>query len=259
MAIISFLTLSAEAKERVVVLAPAAADVIFRLGAGDSVVGVTNSVTEFPNATQVGTHLNPGIETVASLKPTLIISSSRFDPEMSSRMGAEHFVYEPKTLDAIIEDIRILAQKLGCEAQGEALALSLEQALLGLTLPENPPTVLYETRSTPLAVAKEHSIMKDILERAGLKYAYPQSSGIISAEYLLANQPDFYLYQVGPMNKNPVPPLERPGWNTLKSCLWKVEELAFARPNTQVFQTVLELNEILNSDSICQTGMKRYF
>lgn len=253
-----FLTHNAWAIERVVILAPAAADILYRLGAHDTVVGVTNSVAEFPEAVKVGTHLHPGIEKIALLRPTLIISSSKFDPELASRMGAEHFLYEPGTLDEIIEDIRILGRKIDRGEEGERLAGSLERILHSLRLPENPPTVVYETRSTPLAIAKNKTVIKDILERAGMRYAYPQSTGMVSAEYLLAYQPDYYMYQEGPMNKNPIPPHERNGWDRLASCVWKVDEFEFARANTRLFTTVSELNAILNSDSPCDAGKKRY-
>lgn len=247
-----------ECIERVVILAPAAADVLAQLGADESVVGVTNSVMEFPHAAKVGTHLNPGIEKVASLQPTLIIANSRFNPELAKRMGAECFVYEPRTLEGIIDAVRVLAQKIEKREAGEELASTLEDILNSLQRPENPPTVLYETRSTPVAIAKKQSIIKNTLEQAGMMYAYPQSTGMISAEYLLAHQPDFYIYQEGPMNKNPVSPLERVGWGGLRSCIWKVDEFDFARANTQLFTTVQELNTILNTDTPCETGKKRY-
>lgn len=258
LAVFLFLTSSAWAIERVVILAPSAADVLFQLGAVESVVGVTNSVTEFPEAEKVGTHLNPGVEKVASLKPTLIIGSSRFDPALAKRMGADFFLYEPKTLDEIIEAVRILGRIVEREEAGRILADSLETTLKTLRAPEKQLTVLYETRSTPLAIAKEKTIIKNLLERAGLRYAYPQSTGLISAEYLLAHQPDVYMYQQGPMNKNPVPPLERSGWGRLQSCVWKVNEFEFARANTQLFRTVVELNAILNDDNPCSTGVARF-
>lgn len=252
------LSVSALAAERVIVLAPAAADVLARLDAGGSVVGVTNSVSEFPGAAKVGTHLHPGVEKIASLKPDLIIANSRFNPELAERMGAELFVYEPRTLDEIIKNVRLLAGRLGRDEQGEALAAELQAVLDGLTMPQNPPTALYETRSTPVAVAKRNSVIKDLLERAGMKYVYEGTAGVVSVEYLLVNQPEYYIYQDGPMNRNPEPPRERRGWHRLKSCVWKVDEFDFARPNTRLFETVRTLNDVLNSNDPCARGAEIY-
>ncbi len=240
------------------ILAPAAADILQRIGAGDSVVGVTNNVAGFPSAARVGTHLTPGIERIVALHPTLVITAAGFDPGMVRRMGAEHFVYDPETLDEIIQHVRILAAKVERAEAGEALAASLETILKSLREPPRRPTALYETRSAPLAIARDNTIILDILDKAGLRYAYPESAGIISAEYLLANQPDFYIYQEGPMNRNPLVPHQRPGWDGFEACAWKVDEFSFARPNTKVFDTVLQLNRILNSPDPCTTGTQFY-
>lgn len=241
-----------------VILAPAAADLFERLGAGSSVVGVTNSVSGFPSAARVGTHLSPGVEKMASLKPDLIVASSRFNPELAGRMGAELFVYDPKTLDEILADIRLLAVKLGRKERGDSLADTLQAVLDDLVPPPHRPTVLYETRSNPLTIAKGNTVIKDVLERAGMRYAYPENSGMISAEYLMAHQPEYYIYQDGPMNRNPTRPLSRPGWGSFKACSWKVNEFDFARPNTDLFETARILNGIINSDAPCAKGAEIY-
>ena len=237
----------AEGRERVVILAPAAADVVSRLGAADLVAGVTNSVVEFPAAARVGTHRGPEIEKIAALKPTLLITTAEFDPALAERLGAERFVYDPQTLDDIIAAMRALAARLGKEQEGAELGAHIAMLLGQLNPPAAQPTVLYEVRAEPLSVAGSRSIIQDLLEKAGFKYAHAGTSGLISVEYLLAHQPDYYIYQVGPMNKNPVPPRERPGWEGLKSYVWKVDELEFARPNIRMFETLLELSKVLNS------------
>ena len=248
----------ATAIERVVLLAPAAADIMARLGAGDSVVGVTNNVSDFPGAAKVGTHLNPGVEKVASLRPTLIVAGPRFNPELAARMGVELFLYDPRSLDAIIQSVRELSRKVDREKEGIALAGELQAVLNNLAMPRHRPTALFETRSAPLSLAMRNTVIRDLLERAGMRYAYSQVSGALSVEYLMANQPEFYLYQEGPMNKNPSPPASRPGWEIFRACSWKVDEFAFARPNTRLFDTVRTLNEILNANDPCATGTETY-
>ena len=257
-AIILCLSANAIAAERIVVLAPAAADILLRLDAGNRVVGVTGSVEEFPAAVKVGTHLNPGIEKTASLKPDLIIASSRFDPELAGRMGARLFLYEPKTLDDIVSAVRALADAVGKQQEGARLAADLQAVLDGLKQPAHAPTVLYESRSTPVAVAKKHTVIRDVLERAGMRYAFQESTGAVSLEYLMAHQPEYYIYQEGPMNRNPVPPSQRQGWEHFASCTWKVNEFDFARPNTRLFETVQNLNALLHTDAPCDRGRAVY-
>jgi len=256
--IILCLSADAQAAQRIVVLAPAAADVLMRLEAADSVVGVTNSVSSFPHAVNVGTHMNPGLESIASLKPTLLIAGTKFNPEFAKRMGAEFFLYDPKTLDDIIGIVRALGQKIEKAKQGEKLAEELQAVLDGLHPPRRGLSVLYETRSTPLSLAKNNTIIRDLLERAGMRYLYDGSAGLVSMEYLIREQPDVYIYQQGPMNRNPVPPARRPGWDRFTTCTWKVDEFDFARPNTRLFETVQALNAILNQDDACAAGAGLY-
>ena len=245
-AIILCLISSTRAEERVVILAPAAADVVSRLGAGESVVGVTSSVKDFPAAETVGTHRQPEIEKIAALKPTLLITTREFDPSLAERLGAELFTYDPASLAEITTAAQDLAARLGREQEGQALAAYIA-TLLGQIdpTPTHRPTVLYEVRAEPLSVAGSETVIRALLEKAGFQYAYAGTSGLISTEYLLAHQPDYYIYQVGPMNKNPAPPSERPGWENLKSHIWKVDELKFARPNITMFEILVELSKVL--------------
>ena len=238
---------------RIVVLAPAAADIVDKLGLKDCVVGVTSSVTDFPGASTVGTHRNPGIENIAALRPSLIIASARFSAELASRLGAELFIYEPRSLPAILEAITQLAERTGKTEQGEALVASLA-AMMPQPVKTDRPTVVYEVRSTPLSLAPQESFLANLLESAGFHYAHQGVSAEVSPEYILENTPDFYIYQVGPMNKNPDPPLKRNGWRGMGACIWKVDELAFARPNTGSFALVAALTAILADDDPCEAG-----
>lgn len=232
-----------------VILAPAAADVVNRLGAAELVKGVTNSVKDFPGAEVVGTHRQPEIEKIAALKPTLLITTRDFDPALAERLGAELFIYDPTSLEGIIAAAHDLAIRLDREKQGQALAEHIAMLLGQIDpAPAHRPTVLYEVRAEPLSVAGGNTVIRDLLEKAGFQYAYSGTSGLISVEYLLTHQPDYYIYQVGPMNKNPVPPRERPGWEGLTSHVWKVDELQFARPNITMFETLLELSKVLRSE-----------
>jgi iron complex transport system substrate-binding protein len=237
---------------RIVILAPAAVDIIYQLGLSESVVGVTAAVAEFPEAMRVGTHINPVLEKIAALRPTLIIATSRFSKENAARVKAELFIYEPKSLQDILKACAELADMLSVDAK--PLIAELNGILTQVKPLTTPLTVLYEVRSNPLSLAKHDSFIKSMLEAAGMTYAQKITASTISAEYLLTHQPDYYIYQEGPMNVNPTPPSKRSGWARLKSCVWRVDELDFARANTKSFQTVLELNQRLHSDTACREG-----
>ncbi len=236
---------------RIVVLAPAAGDILLQLGLEDQVVGKTRSLEEFPQALKVGSHIKPNVELIKGLNPDLLIISSNrfFSEQMSAAVGAETFVYSPKTLDDILQQIDNLARLTGREAAGTELSRRLRRQLQGLQRPQTTPKVVYEISSMPLSVAGQHNIISDIIRTAGGEPVDFGTRKIIKlgSEAVLINQPDLYIYQIGPMNMNPTPPQERGAYKRLKSRYLKVDQLKWSRANSQSFARVVELNRILAS------------
>jgi iron complex transport system substrate-binding protein len=246
--------------ERIVILAPAAADIVEQLGCSENVVGVTNSIEEFPGAERVGTHINPCIECIAVLRPSFLITSANFPAGLSERLKTEQYIYEPHDMQAILGAIDSLGKQLGSERKAGELITLYSGMAKNLIPPKNVktmPKVLYETRSDPLTLAGGNTIMQDALERVGFNFILASArTGQTSAEFVLKSNADYYIYQVGPMNMNPIPPKERDGWKRLRACVWKVDEKVFARPNTKIFEEVVRLNKILASEDPCKAGRK---
>ena len=233
---------------RIVILSPAAADIFEKLGAESLVVGVTKSVEGFPKAKRVGSHIRPNLEIIASLKPDLIVLSSNrfFSKEMAKRVGGDIFYYNPATCQEILEKILQIGAMVGRNMRARQLATKLSFKLTKLKPLSHPPTVLYEVMSNPYMVAGKKSIVANMVELAGGRYLVnaPRKLVRFSYEKAVSLKPQVYLYQVGPMNKNPVPPQKRPYFKGLRSKFVKVDELSFARPNTKTFDNVLWLNSL---------------
>ncbi len=250
----------AKTAERIVILAPAAADILLQLGCAESVVGVTDSIEEFPGTEKIGTHINPCVECIAALRPTLLITTDKFPADLTARLKAERYIYEPQDLQEILGAVDALGRRLGKTEKAGGL-IDFYSGIIKNLHPPRPlktmPKVLYETRSDPLTLAGGNTIMQDALERAGFSFIRAENrTGQVSPEYVLRSRADFYIYQVGPMNMNPIPPKEREGWKKLKACVWKVDEKIFARPNTKIFAEVAKINIILDSENPCELGEK---
>ncbi len=237
---------SSFAAERIVVLAPAAADIIEKLDAAALVVGKTRSVEEFPQATQVGSHIRPNLEIVTSLQPDLLIISSNkfFSEEMAAALEVAVFYYSPDTLDEILEQTRKLAALIGRDTQALQLIETLQQKLK-LVEPVNPaPRVMYEITEAPLTIAGTGNILADVITAAGGQFVSGGERKLLrfNPEAVLALQPEIYLWQVGPMNQNPTPPAERGQYALLKADFLQVDQLEYSRANSKSFDKVLELN-----------------
>ncbi len=239
---------SSASTERIVVLSPAAADVLHALGADKLVVGKTRNVKLFPKAVFVGSHIRPNVEIVASLRPTLIVASSErfFSKELAERFGAKFYLYDPYTLEGILRHIESLGKLLKREKEARLLVERLKRKLKHIRPLRVRPRVVYEVMQNPYLLAGSRNIVADIVEKAGGVYLIRQNRKFVrlSCERARLLRPDIYIYQVGPMNRNPVYPLKRPCFKGMDFEVLKVDELSFARANTKSFDNVIYLNRI---------------
>ncbi len=237
---------SSFAAERIVVLAPAAADILEQLDAAELVVGKTRNVEEFPQAEKVGSHIRPNLEITTALQPDLLVISSNrfFSQEMAAAVKAQVFYYNPNTLEEILEQTRQLATLIGREQQALQLIEAQREKLQQLKPLTMAPRVMYEITEAPLTIAGTGNILADIITRAGGKFVSGGKRKMLrfNPEAVLALQPEVYIWQVGPMNQNPTPPQERGQYALLKSAYLQVEQLQYSRANTRSFDNVLELN-----------------
>lgn len=241
-------TKHASGYDRIVVLYGAVSPILKELGAGDKVVGVTRTDPVFKRVIKVGSHLKPNTELINALRPDLIIAGSKraFPEDMEVKVRAEVFHYDPRSLEEILDKIIELGAIVGKAKEADRLTSSLRRMLSSVIMPSKRPTVIYEISARPLRVAGSRSIITSIIERAGgINLIRVQRRHVlISPEMVLKLNPDFYIYQIGPMNKNPEPPQKRGAFKRLQSRVISVDEFEFARPGINAFDAVLRLNKI---------------
>jgi iron complex transport system substrate-binding protein len=239
-------TTTSHAAQRIVVLAPAAADIIEKLDAAALVVGKTRNVEEFPQATEVGSHIRPNLEIITSLQPDLLVISSNkfFSEAMATVVHAQVFQYSPNSLTEILQQIKQLAELIDRQQQAQQLIELQQQKLTQVLTLNRPPRVLYEITEAPLTIAGSDNILADIIAAAGGELVNGGERKLLrfNPEAVLALQPEIYLWQVGPMNQNPTPPGERGHYALLKADYLQVDQLQYSRANTHSFDNVLELN-----------------
>jgi cobalamin transport system substrate-binding protein len=237
---------SSLALERIVVLAPAAADIIEQLGASELVVGKTRNVEEFPQATLVGSHIRPNLEIITSLQPDLLVISSNkfFSKEMAAAVNAQIFHYQPNSLNKILHQTRKLAKLIERDEQALKLIENACEKLKQVQPLAIAPKVMYEVTEVPLTIAGTENILADIIETAGGEIVSGGSRKMLrfNPEAVLARQPDIYIWQIGPMNQKPTPPAERGQYRLLKADYLQVDQLEYSRANIRSFDNVLKLN-----------------
>ena len=190
--------------KRVVSLAPNVTELVYALGAGDRLVGVTRFCDWPPEAAKVkkvGGFIDPSIETIVGLAPDLVIamtnSGSKDAVAALERYGIRTLWLRVDDLEGTRRSFEILGKALGVEDRAKAELAAFDAAIARETarIPKGraAPRTLVTLDHRPLVVAGPGTFVDDLLRLAGAvnaaggaAVAYPQWS----AEALLAEKPD---------------------------------------------------------------------
>lgn len=187
---------------RVVSLLPNATEILFALGAGDRVVGVTRYCDRPPEALgrpRVGGILDVSLEAVLDLRPDLVVGSpsvirGRF-AELLDRAGVRRLALTFEGPGEVEPGIRALGEALGLEARAEALCQEYRQQWEALrdALHRDPPLrALVVVGRAPLVVAGEGSLLGALVRHLGMENVVtgPSTWPTWSPEEVLRARPD---------------------------------------------------------------------
>jgi iron complex transport system substrate-binding protein len=121
-----------EAPARIVSLAPSVTEILFGLGLGDRVVGVTR-FCDFPAAAralpQVGGYLDLDYEGIVALEPDLVIAIQDHDQARRrlEQLGLATLQVNQQSLAGILGSIRSIAEACGEAERGRQMAADIER------------------------------------------------------------------------------------------------------------------------------------
>jgi iron complex transport system substrate-binding protein len=165
------------APQRIVSLTPALTEILFAVGAGDRVVGVTQ-YCDFPPAAKtrpkVGGYMNPSVEAVLALKPDLVLVSpgpgNRDSALALRRAGLRLEILPAETLEESLAAIEGVARLVGVETTGRDLAATVRARLDAVTRRvAGTPRVrtLFCLQTDPIIAAGRETLPSQLLELAG--------------------------------------------------------------------------------------------
>jgi iron complex transport system substrate-binding protein len=217
----------AESPNRIISLAPNLTEILFAMGLGNRIVGVTN-FCDYPDEARkkpkVGGIYNPSLEAVVSLKPDIVVmttdgNTKEFKERLRS-LKIKTYVFRAKRLHELPEGIRNLGLILGVKEKAEGLAKEIETGLnkfrVGshkLNTPFSPfaneghggGRVLFIIWPEPLVVAGSGTAIDDAISLFGCENiakgtytSYPK----YSVEEIIRKSPDVIFFGKGHMNMN---------------------------------------------------------
>lgn len=202
-------SVATEAPQTIVSLGPNVTEILYALGAGDSLIGRTdycNYPQEALSVQSVGTLYEPNLELIISLNPDLVIASSIVDPAFMTSLEKAGIktlqIVKEESLAGTFDLITEIGIAIGKTAQATELVASLKDRIAKVTavtsqIPESEKkSVVYIISWGDWGdyAATGDTYLNDVLEAAGaINAAQSASYWSISKELLISQDPDVVL------------------------------------------------------------------
>jgi iron complex transport system substrate-binding protein len=198
-----------EQPQRIVSLVPAVTQMVFAIGAGSRLVGVSSydrEPAEVQKLTRVGGLLDPDTERILALKPDLVILHTA-QHELQQRLTAAHisyYNYAHKDLANVMTTIRALGGLLGKRADAERVARGIEEKLrtIAARVAARPrPLVLLVIGRDPQSLRSIYAnggygFLHDMVDVAGARDVFEdvkRENVQASTELILARRPEMII------------------------------------------------------------------
>jgi iron complex transport system substrate-binding protein len=252
---------------RIVSLAPSVTEILFTLGAGDQLVGVTEFCDYPPEALQkqrVG-YSNPNLESVMVLQPDLVLAPRDFlKPDLIMKfeqLKVPVFVLQATTVEDIFAHLNVVGRMLDRSTAASDVTLMLRRRIAevrsrvqGLA----PVRVLYVLNSQPLITVGPGSYIDQLITMAGginvaAKSGMPYPR--LNLEVVLQQDPEVLVFPVGRTEGTSAAEQEAwRQWITLTAVargrLHEIPADLLNRPGPRVVEALERLAEILHPEAI---------
>ena len=194
------------AAKRIVALSPHSVEMLYAIGAGNEIVATTEHA-DYPEDAKaiprIGGYYGIQIERVIELNPDLVVvwdsGNKAEDIAQLTALGFKVYGSDPKTLDAVADELEELGALTGHQVQAGKVAQQYRQDLAQIraeNASKSAPKVFYQLWSTPLMTVSKNSWIQQIISAChgdnvffDAASDYPQ----ISLENVLLTSPEVIL------------------------------------------------------------------
>lgn len=156
---------------RIISLTPNNTEILYALGLGSRVIGVTKYCNYPPEAqkkTKIG-DMSVNVEAVVALKPDLVLAHANLNdsviPQLE-KLGLTVFALNPKTIESAISDLRTVGKICGRPKTADSVAKKMQasfKAVKAECANKKQTKVLVEIQSNPLWVAGPKTFVDEML------------------------------------------------------------------------------------------------
>jgi len=189
--------------QRLIPLAPNLTEILYALGLGDRVVGVTNHCNYPPEVSlkpSVGSYISLNIERIISLSPDLVIGTvdgnEHYVLDLLEQARIKVFFVNPRTVTQVMEAILMIGQVCGVGEKAREMSGRLSQRVdrvLGLIGSRKRPLVFLQINIQPIMSVNRNTVHHDVIRLAGginMTSGEPVNYPRISLEEVIRRKPE---------------------------------------------------------------------
>jgi iron complex transport system substrate-binding protein len=261
-------TIRAEPK-RIVTFAPSNTEIVFGLGIGDRLVGVSGEFDDYPPDAREIVHVggsgefgvDPNVEKVVSLEPDLMLTIAGGDhwKERLRDLGVPVFTANATDFDDLLTDIERIGRITGTAEAARRLTRTMvaEAEKIEKAVASEPrASCFFEAYFPPLTTVGPRTFIFDLLDRAGCEPVSAEAARDYaewSVERLVAEDPDVYLVS-SESGQSVDAVAKRPGFSGLSSVrsgrVVLVDSDLIARPGPRVVEGLRALAAALHPSAV---------
>lgn len=252
---------------KIVVLTPSDCEILYALGAGDTVIA-RGEYCNYPEAVQSITALSSGSETnieqIISLKPEVVLMNgmdqTKEQVEALENAGITVIENNAKNIDEVYTSIDIIGKTVGKEVEAAALIDSMKKGFSDIAAAAGDggeKTVYFEVSPLEygLWTAGSGTFMDEISQMLGVKNVFSDIEGWkeISQEQVIERNPD-YIVTITMVAENGQSPsdeiMSRKGWESIKAVssgkVITIDSDEISRPGPRLVDAAKKLNQFFN-------------
>ena len=213
---------------KIVSLAPHNTEILFALGLGDKVVGVTSNCDypEEASTKEIVGDYTPNLEKIIELEPDLVLvygPGNEEENKVLREAGIKVLGFMPETIDQVIADIKTVGKVTGSGSEAEEVTRAMESKrdeIVAKVKGQEKVMVFYEIWHEPLMAAGKGSFMDELITLSGgqniaedAEGAYPE----YDLEQLIERNPEVYLTSADMPEKTIEAIKDRPGYEEIEA------------------------------------------
>ncbi|MCQ1528445.1 ABC transporter substrate-binding protein [Lutispora saccharofermentans] len=253
--------------EKIVSLSPTNTEIVFALGAGKKLVGVT-SFCDYPEEAKsvevIGDFENPNIEMIKKVNPDVVLAGGYIQEDIIEALeGLDIPVIstEASDIDSIFDSIAMIGKLVGAEANAEEIINNMHKSIDNIKSKvggKDRPKVFYLVWKDPIFTVGQGTFINEIIQIAGGRNIAEETQGWskYSPEELIKQNPDILIASYHATDEGMrKEDFEKDDFFQKLECVKKgnihimSDDNIVARPGPRIVDAICEMAKVLHSDA----------